>query len=165
MVTMFFSSSTLVWMKEFEILMTATSLLSCASIRTVNTTASVATVGEPAYFFEMKSRCLFPPATVRPLTFPSLLCLRNIWDFNTSDLSFSVRLEQCLGSNVFLKCNCFISAWMTLFAFYPHWFKPSLSDSCVMIAATALTGCAMASLNSKCASGCSTSCCSICEMT
>ena len=94
-------------------------------------TASVATVGELASSFEMKLRCLFPPATVRPLIFPSLFFLRNIWDSNTSDFSFSVRSEQCLGSNLSLECNFFISACMALFALSPHCFKPDLRDSCV----------------------------------
>ena len=152
-------------MKSFGISMIATYLFSCASLRTVNMTDLVAMVGELASYSEMKSRCLFPPADVRPLIFLSLFFLRNIWDSNNSTLSLSVRSEWCLGSNVFLKCNCFISDCLALFSFSPHCFKHALRENCIMIAATAVTGCAVAYLNSKCVSGCSTYWCSTCDMT
>ena len=133
----------------------ATSLSYCDSMMHVSSTDFVATVGELAYFFDMNSRCVFPPATVRPLISALLFSVRNMWDSNTSAFSFLVRSQKCLGSNVFRRCSCFISEFKAFFALGPHRFKPIFRDSCVMIVDNSV-GCSFAVCwNSMCASGCS----------
>jgi hypothetical protein len=81
--TMSFSSSMQVWINAFGLSMTATSLASSESAMQVSDADSVATVGELASSFEMKSCCLFPQATVWPFVLPSRFSFKNTHDSNT----------------------------------------------------------------------------------
>ena len=108
-VTMSSSFSTFVFNHLFWMLMAATYLPYCGSMMQVSSNSYVATVGELVSSLEMKSFCLFPPATVLPLVFPYLFILRNIEDFKNYAFYLLVRSYLCLGSNVFWRWSCLIS--------------------------------------------------------
>ena len=65
-------------MKSFGILINVTSIYSFVYIMQLSTTDYVGKVGDLASYFGMKSRCLFPQVTDRPLILPSLFFLMNI---------------------------------------------------------------------------------------
>ena len=75
--------STRVWINAFRMSIVATPGCSYAFITQDISTALVATVGELASSLLMKSLCLFPPATARPLILQSIFSLRNICDSRT----------------------------------------------------------------------------------
>ena len=72
-----FSFLTRVWMNVSGVLTEATSLSSPTYMINDNSTAPVATIGEPEYYLEIKFLFLFPPSTVLSLIVPYLFSLRN----------------------------------------------------------------------------------------
>ena len=151
-------------MKEFGVLMITTSLPSYMYMNQVSSTASIATVGELTSSFEMKSHCIFLLAIVIPLIFPSLFSLRNIWEYKTSALTLLLRADSCLGSNVFWRWSCLIYYFIESLAFFPHCFRPDLSEICVIIVDTTIGCYSTAWLKNTCVCGFNIPCFSICAV-
>ena len=70
---------------------------------------SVETVWGPASFLDMKSLCLFLPATVLPFRVLSLLSLSKIWDYRIVFLCYLINSFLCIGMIVSLIWSCLIS--------------------------------------------------------